>query len=387
MEGAGHYECIYSAAMFLRRAGVVKDRMCIRKAKVRITTSEAVMGLMTFDEVIGSLQKKQRVTSLLLGNGFSMAYDRDIFSYNALYNFLAAQGDGLLDKLFGAIKTKNFELVMQQLDTTLALLDAFESDPALEEQIKLASRKLKDGLVRSVQELHPEHVYKIPDEQSVACANFLSLFLSSGGHVYTTNYDLLLYWVLMRQGVVNPVDGFGRELENPVEASEGKDKEWSELRWGLNKSDQNIHYLHGALHLFDTGAEVIKEQYDGNFLLENISARLDEGQYPIFVTGGNGDDKLDHIRHNRYLSYCYDQLTMLDGSLVSFGFNFGASDEHIIEAINKAAKFGTKQPPKLWSVYIGAYTDEDVQHIKSIEHKFHPKISIFDAKTANVWGK
>ena len=191
----------------------------------------------------------------------------------------------------------------------------------------------------------------------------------------------------MRQGVANPVDGFGRELENPVEAAEGEEQEWSELIWGPNKSNQNIHYLHGALHLFDSGADVVKEQYDWNgYLLENISARLDEGSYPIFVTAGNGEEKLEHIRHNRYLSYCYDRLCEVDGSLVTFGFGFGQYDEHIIEAINKAAKFSSKQPPKLWSIYIGVYSDADIEHIKSIEKKFHPKVRLFDARTANIWG-
>lgn len=345
------------------------------------------MELMTFEEVVESLQKKRRPMSLLLGNGFSIAYDHGIFSYNALYDFLTSKQDELLDRLFGAIKTKNFELIMQQLDTTLALLDAFESDQAIKEQLKAANEKLKDSLLKSVQELHPEHVFKMPEEKTTACARFLSLFLDSGGQIFTTNYDLLLYWVLMRQGVANPIDGFGRELENPVEAGAGEQPEWSELIWGPHQSDQNVHYVHGALHLFDTGAEIVKEQYDSaGYLLENISARLNNNDYPIFVTAGNGDEKLAHIRHNRYLSHCYDNLSAVDGSLVTFGFNFGPYDEHIIEAVNRAAKFGTKQPPKLWSVYIGTYSEHDVEHIKSIEHKFHAKVRIFDAKTANVWG-
>jgi hypothetical protein len=79
-------------------------------------------------------------------------------------------------------------------------------------------------------------------------------------------------------------------------------------------------------------------------------------------------------------------LSTVDGSLVTFGFNFGPYDEHIIEAVNRAAKFGSKQPPKLWSIYIGTYSEQDVEHIRSIEHKFHTKVRVFDAKTANVWG-
>ena len=310
--------------------------------------------MMTFNEVVTSLQKKKRQMSLLIGNGFSMAYDRDIFSYNALYTFLNSQNDDLINKLFGAIKTKNFELIMRQLDTTIALLKAFGAEEVLQEKIRAASQHLKDGLLNSIKELHPEHVYKMPEEKAAACAKFLSLFLGSGGHVYSTNSDLLLYWVLMRQGVINPIDGFGRELLNPVEASEGEEQEWSDLLWGPNQADQNIHYLHGALHLFDSGHEVIKEQYDqDNYLLEKIGVRLESGNYPIFVTAGNGDEKLEHIRHNRYLSTCYDRLCVADGSIVTFGFNFGPYDEHIIEAINKAAKCKRPAIPPWLGIGVG----------------------------------
>jgi len=300
-----------------------------------------------------------------------MAYDKEIFSYNALYTFLAAHEDNLLNRLLDAVKTRNFEVIMRQLDMTIALLEAFEADADLLEQIKNASNALRSGLLEAIQQLHPEHVYKVPEEKSAACAKFLQAFLDSNGHIFTTNYDLLLYWVLMSQRVKNPIDGFGRELENPVEVEMGEEPEWSDLLWGPNKIQQNVHFVHGALHLFDLGAQVIKEQYDANgYLLQNISRRMDEGDYPIFVTAGDGGEKLEHIRHNRYLSYCYDQLCGIDGSLVTFGFNFGAQDEHIIDAINKAAKYKSKKPPKLWSVYIGAYSEEDVAHIKSIEKNF-----------------
>ncbi|HBC0585857.1 TPA: DUF4917 family protein [Enterobacter cloacae] len=345
------------------------------------------MEIMSFEEVITYLHKKSRPYSLLMGNGFSMAYDDEIFSYNALYNFLTSRDDQLINKLFDVIKTKNFELVMQQLDTTLALLKAFGSDDKLQSDIILASKKLKDGLLSSIHQLHPEHVYKIPEKKIIACAEFLTLFIKSGGHVFSTNYDMLLYWTLMRKHVENAIDGFGREIENLDEVLRGETPEYSDLVWGPNIENQNVHYLHGALHIFDSGINIEKEQYDqSNFLLEKIKKRLDRGSYPIFVTAGNGDEKLNHIRHNRYLSHCFDKLSSLDGSLITFGFNFGEYDEHIIDAINKATHAQNKTPPKLWSVYIGVYSDNDVEHIRSIHSKFHAKVKIFDAKTVNVWG-
>ena len=345
------------------------------------------MKLMRFEEVTEYLSKEKRKFSLLMGNGFSMAYDSEIFSYNALSRFLSSREDPLINKLFDVINTKNFEVVMQQLDTTLALLEAFDSGNDLQKSIRSASDKLKEGLLSSIHQLHPEHVFKIPAEKSAACAKFLSSFINSGGHVFSTNYDMLLYWVLMRQHIDNAIDGFGREVENTDEVLRGAEAEYGDLIWGPNKDNQNIHYLHGALHIFDVGMNIEKEQYGHDaFLIDKVKKRLEIGDYPIFVTAGNGEEKLNHIRHNRYLSHCFDQLCKLDGSLVTFGFNFGEYDEHIIEAINKATHAPSKKKPKLWSVYIGVYSESDAQRILKIKDKFHAKVTLFDAKTAGVWG-
>lgn len=86
------------------------------------------------------------------------------------------------------------------------------------------------------------------------------------------------------------------------------------------------------------------------------------------------------------MSFCYDKLSRVDGSVVTFGFGFGRYDEHIIETLNRATHFPSRRVPKLWSIYIGTYSDADVKYIESIKHKFHAKVEIYDAKTVNVWG-
>lgn len=345
------------------------------------------MKLESFDTVLKAIRSnKNREFHLLLGNGFSMAYDSTIFSYNAMHNFITKVDDNLLSKLFNIIKTKNFELIMQQLDNFAALIDAFGSDKGLKNKVQKAGEKLKQSLLDAIRALHPEHVFTIPQEKSNACAKFLKTFLDANGHIYTTNYDLLLYWVLMRNQIVDSVDGFGRERENPDEFVPEEELEYSELRWGKYKDKQDIYYVHGALPLFDTGVEILKEEYDSqHYLMEKISYRIDRGEYPIFVTAGNGREKLTHIMHNRYLTHCYDSLSAITGSLVTFGFNFGEYDNHIIDAINVAAKHGRKTSPKLWSIYIGVYSDADYDHVERISGQFKCKVHIYDAKTANVW--
>ena len=345
------------------------------------------MKIQNFYDVINHLKKqKNRPISLLMGNGFSVGFDNSIFTYNALAKFLSSKADPLINKLFDAVKTTNFEVVMRQLDATISLLESFNVDQKIIDQMLTASKKLKEGLIKSIQEMHPEHVFKVADEKSLSCANFLTIFLSTEGHLFTTNYDLLLYWILLRNNLPDHIDGFGKELINQNFFKEDEEPEYSELIWGPNSENQNVHYLHGALHIFDARIKINKEKYDfDNYLLDNIKRKLDSDKYPIFVTAGSGDEKLAYIRNNRYLNFCYEKLCNLNGSLLSFGFNFGEYDEHIIEALNKAHHANSKSPPKLWSVYIGIYSEQDFDHIKSIEHKFHAPLRIFDAKTANVW--
>lgn len=348
------------------------------------------MAVETFDDVLKSIEKNRgkRQFHLLLGNGFSMAYNSKIFSYNALHEFITNLDDADLATILGVIETKNFEVIMQQVDNFSALISAFGGDTTLKAKVDAASLKLKNSLLDAVRALHPEYVFEVPEEQSVACSNFLNNFLGTGGHIFSTNYDLLLYWILLRNNIIDHVDGFGRELENPDEVAKGEEQQWSELIWGKHKDKQNVFYVHGALPFFDTGVEIIKEEYDGtNYLLENISDRMEAGAYPVFVTAGNGREKLSHIMHNHYLSWCYDNLCNIEGSLVTFGFNFGPYDEHIIEAINRAAKEGKNIHPKLLSVYIGVYSDDSRRHIEQIQGKFKCKVRIFDAKTVDVWGK
>lgn len=345
--------------------------------------------LQSYQDVLQSLAKKGRQKHLLFGNGFSMAYDSKIFSYNALSNFIETTGDPLIKNLFQKLNTKNFELIMQQLDNFCEIAEVFSDDKNLVPKIKAASEKLKNSLIDAVKELHPEHVFKVPEEKSKACIQFLQEYLNKNGLVFSTNYDLLLYWVLMRNSADNAIDGFGRDLETDLDGSEyidPDDLEYSELRWGKHKKEQTVHYLHGTLPIFDTGINIVKVQYDTeHYLLQNVKERIDNKEYPIFVTAGNGREKLTHIMHNKYLSFCYDKLCNIEGSLITFGFNFGEYDDHIIDAINIAAKMGKKIPDKLWSVYIGVYSDEALKHILEIKDKFKCKVTPYNARTAKIW--
>ncbi|MCD8438366.1 DUF4917 family protein [Tenacibaculum dicentrarchi] len=342
--------------------------------------------LQSYEDVIKYLSSKKRPKHLLLGNGFSMAYDSKIFSYNALSSFIDNTGNDLLKTLFKTINTKNFELIMQQLDNFIEIAKVFSTDKDLVRKITEANQTLKDSLIEAVKELHPEHVFSVPQEKSQSCFSFLNEYLHNNGKIFSTNYDLLLYWVLMRNKQDASIDGFGRDLENQDEIIKGDDPEFSELRWGNNKKEQNVFYLHGTLPFFDTGIDIVKEEYDTrHYLLEKISERMEAKEYPIFVTAGNAKEKLNHIMHNKYLSHCFEQFSAIEGSLITFGFNFGEYDTHLIDAVNKACLYGRRAGNKLHSVYIGVYSDENVEYIESIKSKFKCKVNMYNARTAKIW--
>jgi predicted house-cleaning noncanonical NTP pyrophosphatase (MazG superfamily) len=349
---------------------------------------EIIMELENYNDVIKYLDsKKNRPINLLMGNGFSQSYDNDIFSYKALNDYVVRADNKIMEKMFETVKNKDFEVLMQELDLVINLAEIFESNEEFIDKVKFSKGSLQTALIDAVKELHPDYVFNISPERSKKCAEFLNGFVQRKGNLFTTNYDLLMYWVLMRNEVKDICDGFGRDKENcDDEFVSEEEVSYSELRWGKYKSRQNIFYLHGGLPLFDTGINIVKEEYDGeNHLLEKIKGRCKNQNYPIFVTAGNGDDKLKHIKHNTYLSFCYDKLSTIEGSLITFGFNFGDSDQHIIDAINLATHPRGDNFQKLWSIYIGVYSKADEEHIKCIEDKFKCKVHIFDAKTAEIW--
>src|SRR5690606_31884603 len=98
-------------------------------------------------------------------------------------------------KLFGIIKTSNFELLMEQLENVAKIAEVFGAEKGVVDKIHQATTTLKESLIEAIKELHPEHVFSISEEKSQACADFLNEYLSQEGNIFTTNYDLLLYWV------------------------------------------------------------------------------------------------------------------------------------------------------------------------------------------------
>ena len=353
----------------------------------KLTDSTTMDSVATYSDILYYLKSKQNSSEhrdfhLLLGNGFSIAYDEKIFSYNALSSFILQSNNEFIKKLFDLIGTTNLETIMLHLDIMEKIVQQMKSvSDNLLEELKEAQDSLRKEFVTALEEMHPEHVFKLTDNECTSCHAFLNDYIQSNGNIFSSNYDLLLYWVTMRNKMMNAIDGFGRENDGTPE-----NPDYDCLSWGKHKNAQRVFYLHGALFLFDEGSHVTKAIYDGDHLLKNIKAKIDNRLYPIFVTAGSAEQKMIQITHNQYLKYCYDNLSSISGSLVTLGLSFNENDSHLIKAINAAHR---KDPnTRLWSVYVGVFCEKDLNHIKSIKDKYFDKdlkVNVYNAGTAKIW--
>lgn len=337
----------------------------------------------SFQEIITTHQDGK--IHAMLGNGFSRACRDDIFSYDALFDradfsTLSAHCKGA----FEALETTDFESVIKALQSTSALLALYKpEDKELADTLLLDAEKLREVLVSAIAGSHPDWPGEISQDAYAACKAFLSNF----ERVYTLNYDLLLYWAYMQD-----------EVEPALECDDGFRKPYSGMEdyvsWEVaNSYNQKIYYIHGALHLFDSGDELQKYTWinTGMRLTEQVRDALSNEKYPLFVSEGSSEEKLEKIKHSGYLHRGLASLGSIGGVLIVYGLSFSSNDEHVLQLIELG---------KVKTLAVGIYGDPDSAENQKImtranlmrdrraqKRRATPlEIEFFDAETANVWG-
>ena len=72
--------------------------------------------MLTFEEAIESMEEDE-TASILIANGFSQAWDADIFNYaNLLEAANFGEREGVIRPLFENLGTYDFESIMKQLE-------------------------------------------------------------------------------------------------------------------------------------------------------------------------------------------------------------------------------------------------------------------------------
>jgi hypothetical protein len=265
--------------------------------------------------------------SVLLGNGFSLAYDAKRFAVAKLADIATFGEDAAAaGRLFEALDSHSFEYAALRTKQAGVVVEALEPDEARRcpstEHLGVMAQKLSDALTEALIHLHPETATEVAEHDTKYCQAFLSSFR----RIFTTNFDLLLYWAMNRNGFLANsqfADGFGKEANTLV---------WPSRHTGL----QNIHYLHGALHLYSVGRQVVKLSLGGGHqpsLVDQIKERLSRGDTPLVVVSGTSDDKVGQIYSHPYLLHSLIHLATAQGAMSTYGFNFSENDDHVIRAI------------------------------------------------------
>lgn len=341
--------------------------------------------LLTFDEALKQSGGGKR--HVLLGNGFSRACRNDLFAYDALFAQAKDKLSGSAKKAFHALKTTDFESVMRALKQAADLVQVYApTNPRLAKKLAADADKLRDVLAQAIASSHPDRPNTIEDAEFAACRAFLSHF--SNGNIYTLNYDLLLYWALMYNDVdnltINCNDGFHQPEDGPEDY----------VVWEVGDvGSQNVFYLHGALHIFDAGAEVQKYTWcnTGVALVDQIRDALGENRYPIYVAEGTSESKMRRIQHSAFLSRGYRSLAKIGGSLFIYGHSLASNDEHALRLIER----GTVK-----TVYVSIYGSPKTKDNQRIiaralafaEARQHSgrrnrlDVAFFDAASAEAWG-
>jgi hypothetical protein len=258
--------------------------------------------------------------ALLIGNGLSInVWPR--FGYSALFDHASAAGLGSTDRaLFDG--TTNFERVLADLDTAFRVNTVLGIDPA---PVLDRYRRIQRALGGAVRAVHLNRTH-VPDGTLEAIRAELVRY----EWIFTTSYDLILYWAMGYGGTWAPfVDGFryGRRLE------------FDPARAAVYVGQIPVYYLHGALHLVVGGSGVTWKlaRTTIHTILDQFGEPIggDPQARPLLVTEGSARDKLRAIEGNEYLSHALGALRGVPVPVVVFGSSLGAQDQHLVDALNE----------------------------------------------------
>ncbi|KAB7895999.1 DUF4917 family protein [Rouxiella sp. S1S-2] len=320
----------------------------------------------SFDQKIDSLEGA--VPSILLGNGFSQSWDAAIFNYK---NLLASANFGPRDvairHIFSIFDTFDFEKIMLSLDSAKRICEIYRPQLNLVDEFEQDKNQLKNSLINVISDTHPARSSRVSIPQYSIAKPFISQF----DKVFTLNYDLLLYWIINKSEVhplgYNHSDGF------------------MGTTW-IAREEQSIFFLHGGLHLYDTGTSIHKIAFNGNLnesISEQVRTNLNNGNFPLFVSEPTADKKLERIKHNPYLNSCYLSLKKLSGNLFIHGHSIDENDRHIFDKIKES---------NVEKIFVGIYGDENSHsNLRSIANanaflsSRNIVIEFYDSSTAPIW--
>lgn len=275
--------------------------------------------------------------TLLVGNGLSINL-WDGYKYASLFDQSRLSAEA--HSIFTELGTSNFETVLECLHHANIALTALKESA---DRVDITYEQVKDALFKAVVKSHVPWD-RVSDERHDA----LAVGVGSYSSVYTTNYDLCLYWSqLETRTAVKIVDFFwhGDGIFDPGDVTIH------------NSLTTPIYYLHGALHLWQddsTGDNGKWHSSSGNLLDWRGKYDPTAPRRPLFVSEGTSKAKRQTIRQSAYLSFCRDRLREDGGNTVIFGHSLAPQDQHIVDALNAGGKR---------KIAVSIYPTSDKKHV------------------------
>lgn len=255
---------------------------------------------------------------------------------------------------------------------------------------------------------HPSHSSIFNNGNLAAiekCGNNLQKFK----RIFTTNYDLILYWLLNNQKLLekrkpngaNIISGVFKDGFTQKRAFMPKDDNEHIIDnfFGCSSTNNygNLLFLHGALHLLQKDNDTFKVVANGSYMpLQELRNDLLD-KYKAFenliVFDATSNEKVSHIYTNSYLRKAYDKLARLDDELIIFGCSIFkenqpelGNDAHLWQRIiNSSVKdiyISSSESPEKFeeqaAVLINAL--KPYKYIRAT-----PNLHLFPHREVNIW--
>lgn len=324
--------------------------------------------MITFAEAMESVEDGDK-PSILLGNGFSRAWRNGIFDYANLLDAADFEDrEAELSDLFERCGTFDFEAVMRSLVAAKTVLEAYGGNEALIEMIERDQQVLKDALISAISTTHPDRPTDVTSAQFTAARLFLSQF----DRIFTVNYDLLFYWA--------------RNMDDlPPEHYSTDDRFRAGCKWRGHGTNQEVHFLHGGLHIFDNGAAIKKHAFSetGTGIVDLVRANLERGKFPLFVSEPDSKKKKIRIEHNPYLNYCFRALRNVSGTFFIHGHSIDENEKHIFDQLKRSG---------VEKFFVSIFGDENSEantrvraNARAYLETAIPSVEFYDAESAPIW--
>jgi hypothetical protein len=261
--------------------------------------------------------------------------------------------------LFDALGTRNFEEVLNHLRTAKLICEQVGHDP---EDVQDRYSSIRAALISAV------HSHHVAWDEVDAKRRLRKIRRSLNGFksVFTTSYDLLVYWAIMNAGSP-PGDGFGDLFWNSTHTFDPFDTE----AFG-NKT--LVYWLHGGLHLFrGRYGETTKRTSQSDNLLTALASN---GGIPLFVSEGTSQQKRRAIRRSDYLEHVFNTFGETEDNLVVFGQALGNEDDHLVRVVRR-----THGRHVAYGVYPTTQLNVNFQRARIERILPEAKVTFFDSTT------